>query len=98
MYDVERKIEVEWARSVSDNFPVKIVVQTDDRPGMLAQLTSVLSDENANIRSLEAQTETDADGALVEMTVDVRDKKQLEKLVSAMRRISGVRDVERQQN
>ena len=31
----------------------------------------------------------------VEMTVDVRDKKQLEKLVAAMRRISGVRDVER---
>ena len=29
------------------------------------------------------------------MTVDVRDKKQLEKLVCAMRRISGVRDVER---
>ncbi len=29
------------------------------------------------------------------MTVDVRDKKQLEKLCSAMRRISGVRDVER---
>jgi hypothetical protein len=29
------------------------------------------------------------------MTVDVRDKKQLEKLVAAMRRISGVRDVER---
>jgi hypothetical protein len=26
----------------------------------------------------------------------VRDKKQLEKLVAAMRRISGVRDVERQ--
>jgi hypothetical protein len=29
------------------------------------------------------------------MTVDVRDKKQLEKLCSAFRRISGVRDVER---
>jgi hypothetical protein len=29
------------------------------------------------------------------MTVDVRDKKQLEKLCSSMRRISGVRDVER---
>jgi GTP diphosphokinase / guanosine-3',5'-bis(diphosphate) 3'-diphosphatase len=34
----------------------------------------------------------------VEMTVDVRDKKQLEKLCSAMRRISGVRDVERTNN
>jgi GTP pyrophosphokinase len=54
----------------------------------------VLSDENTNIRSLEAKTETD-EGGVVEMTVEVRDKKQLEKLVSAMRRISGVRDVER---
>jgi guanosine-3',5'-bis(diphosphate) 3'-pyrophosphohydrolase len=95
MYDVERKIEVEWARSTEDAFPVRIVIHTDDRPGMLNQLTSVLSDENTNIRSLEAKTELDQDGALVEMTVDVRDKKQLEKLVAAMRRISGVRDVER---
>jgi GTP pyrophosphokinase len=95
MYEVERKIDVEWARSTSDPFPVKLVVHTDDRPGMLNQLTSVLSDENANIRSLEAKTETETDGALVEMIVNVRDKKQLEKLVGAMRRISGVRDVER---
>ena len=95
MYDVERKIEVEWARAAEDAFPVRIVVHTDDRPGMLNQLTSVLSDENTNIRSLEAKTERDHDGGVVEMTVDVRDKKQLEKLVSAMRRISGVRDVER---
>ena len=98
MYDVERKIEVEWARSAEDAFPVRIVVHTDDRPGMLNQLTSVLSDENTNIRSLEAKAETDHDGGVVEMTVDVRDKKQLEKLVSAMRRLSGVRDVERLYN
>jgi len=95
MYDVERKIEVEWARTADDAFPVRIVVHTDDRPGMLMQLTSVLSGENSNIRSLEAKAESDQDGGIVEMTVDVRDKKQLEKLVAAMRRISGVRDVER---
>jgi GTP pyrophosphokinase len=95
MYDVERKIEVEWARAVEEAFPVRIVVHTDDRPGMLNQLTSVLMGENSNIRSLEAKTDLDHNGALVEMTVDVRDKKQLEKLVGAMRRISGVRDVER---
>ena len=95
MYDVERKIEVEWARAAEEAFPVRIVIHTDDRPGMLNRLTSVLSDENTNIRSLEAKGEIDLDGGIVEMTVDVRDKKQLEKLVTAMRRISGVRDVER---
>jgi GTP pyrophosphokinase len=95
LYDVERKIEVEWARSAEDAFPVRLVIHTDDRPGMLNQLTSVLSNENSNIRSLEARGALDHDGGVVEMTVDVRDKRQLEKLVSAMRRISGVRDVER---
>ena len=58
MYDVERKIEVEWARAAEDAFPVRIVIHTDDRPGMLNQLTRVLSAENTNIRSLEAKTET----------------------------------------
>ncbi len=97
MYDAERKIEVDWARNASDSFPVRIVVHTDDRPGLLHQLTSVLLGESTNVRSLEAKTDVNAsnDAALVEMTVDVRDKKQLEKLCSAMRRISGVRDVER---
>ena len=95
MYDVERKIDVEWARSADESFPVRIVIHTDDRPGMLNQLTGVLSDEHTNIRSLEARGATDHDGGVVDITVDVRDKKQLEKLVNAMRRISGVRDVER---
>ena len=99
MYEVERKIEVEWARAASEAFPVKVVVHTDDRPGILNQLTSLLVNEQCNIRSLEARGDTDhsGDGALVDMTVEVRDKKQLERVVNAMRRVSGVRDVERTQ-
>ena len=59
------------------------------------ELETQVASAEANIRSLEAKTELDQDGGVVEMTVDVRDKKQLEKLVASMRRISGVRDVER---
>jgi GTP pyrophosphokinase len=33
--------------------------------------------------------------AVIDMTVEVKDKKQLERIVSAMRRASGVRDVQR---
>ena len=97
LYEVERRIEVEWARSAGQSFPVKMVVHTDDRPGMLNQLTSVLFTEESNIRSLEARMDQHrgGDGAIVDMTVDVRDKKQLERIVGAIRRLSGVRDVER---
>ena len=51
MYEVERKIDVEWARAVTETFPVRVVVHTDDRPGMLNQLTSVLVAEQSNIRT-----------------------------------------------
>ncbi len=42
LYEPERKISVEWARSASDPLPVKVVIYTDDRPGILHQLTSIL--------------------------------------------------------
>jgi GTP pyrophosphokinase len=99
MYEVERKIDVEWARAATETFPVKVLIYTDDRPGMLNQLTSVLFAEQSNIRSLEASADDKrgADGAVIDMTIEIRDKKQLERVVNAIRRISGVRDVERTQ-
>jgi len=97
MYEVERKIDVEWARSTADCFTVRMQVRTDDRPGMLNQLTSVLFNESSNIRTLEARRDEShgGDAAIVDMTIEVRDKKQLERLLSALRRISGVRDAKR---
>ncbi len=99
MYDVERKIEVEWARSSNEQFQVKMTVHTDERPGMLNQITTVLFNEQSNVKSLEASTDDKrgGDGAVIDMTIDIRDKKQLERIVSAIRRISGVRDIERVQ-
>jgi guanosine-3',5'-bis(diphosphate) 3'-pyrophosphohydrolase len=100
MYEPERKIAVEWARSGSEPLPVKIVIYTDDRPGILHQLTSILSAESSNIRTLEARGDekrTD-NSAVIDITMDVRDKKQLERVITGFRRIPGVRDIERAQN
>jgi GTP pyrophosphokinase len=97
MYETERKIDVQWARSGSDPLPVKVIVYTDDRVGILNQLTSILSAESTNIRTLEARgdhSRTD-ESAIVDITMDVRDKKQLERVITAFRRVPGVRDIER---
>jgi GTP pyrophosphokinase len=66
---------------------------------MLNQLTSILFSESSNIRSLEARSDDkrNGDGAIVEMTVEIKDKRQLEKVTGAIRRIPGVRDIERVQ-
>lgn len=98
LYEAERKINVEWTRASQKTFAVRITVITDDRLGILNQLTSILFHEGTNIKSLETRDDPDrADGKIIDMTLDVRDKKQLEKIISAIRRISGVRDIERAQ-
>ena len=57
----------------------------------------MLVNEQTNIRSLEARggDSQSAGGAVIDMTLEVKDKKQLERVVSAIRRISGIRDIER---
>ncbi|MGA8595293.1 MAG: bifunctional (p)ppGpp synthetase/guanosine-3',5'-bis(diphosphate) 3'-pyrophosphohydrolase [Bryobacteraceae bacterium] len=99
MYEVERKIEVDWARSASEPLPVKIIIYTDDRPGILNQMTSILSAESSNIRTLEARADSSRqdEAAIVDITMEVRDKKQLDRVITAFRRIPGVRDIERVQ-
>jgi guanosine-3',5'-bis(diphosphate) 3'-pyrophosphohydrolase len=76
------------------------VIYTDDRPGILSQITSILYAEDSNIRTLEARGDdgrTD-NSAIVDITLDVRDKKQLERVINSVRRIPGVRDIERIQH
>jgi GTP pyrophosphokinase len=97
LFDSERRMDVEWARNNDETFAVRLIAHTDDRPGLLYQLVAILAGEHANVRSLEAKTDfgSTSDAALIEMTIDVRDKKQLDKLCAAMRRVPGVRDIER---
>ncbi len=93
MYQVERKIDVEWASSGEDSYAVELIIRTKDRPGLLKELTAAIS-EKTNIRKMETRIGTEGD-ATIDLTLEVPDKKHLERLVLAMRRINGIRDVER---
>ena len=101
LYEPERRIAVEWAREAhrasgeTGGYPVKITVFCDDRPGMLKQITSIISDANTNIRNIEAKT-GDAH-ATVDVIIDIEDLKHLERMITGIRKIPGVRDVQRVQ-
>lgn len=93
LYQLERRIEVEWSSSAEESYPVQLVIRTDDRPGLLKELTAAISDKT-NIRKIETKTGV-AREATVTLSLDITDKKHLERLVLAIRKISGIRDVER---
>ena len=97
LYEADRRIAVEWADSTQADFPVRLRIITEDRPGMLAAITNIISDTGANIRTFESGGD-DNIRARIEVALDVRDRKQLEHIVAGIRRIPGVFDIERVYN
>ncbi len=97
MYEPERRIDVSWAKdeSTPNIYPVKLTVFCDDRYGMLKQITGVIGDAKSNIRNIEARTANSQ--AVVEIILDISDLKHLETIINGLRKIPGVRDVQRLQ-
>jgi GTP pyrophosphokinase len=93
LYEAERRIDVEWASSEEDSYPVQLTIRTEDRPGLLKELTAAITDKT-NIRNMETQI-SDAGDAIIDLTLDIADKKHLERIILAMRKVNGVREVER---
>jgi len=97
MYEPERRIEVAWAKdeAAPSAYPVKLTVFCDDRYGMLKQITGVIGDAKSNIRNIEARTANSQ--AVVDIVLDITDLKHLENIILGLRKIPGVRDVQRLQ-
>ena len=102
LYESDRRIAVEWSR-VGDKvtgrvtrYPVKITVFCDDRAGMLKELTAVISDDDTNIRSVDTRKTEEGEAAL-EFIVEAQDVRHLNKMVLGLRRVGGVRAVQRTQ-
>jgi len=102
LYESDRRIAVEWSR-VGDEipgrrqrYPVKITVFCDDRAGMLKELTAVISDDDTNIRGVDTKHDKDGEAA-VEFVVEAEDLRHLNRMVLGLRRVPGVRSVQRTQ-
>ncbi|MEI9978827.1 MAG: bifunctional (p)ppGpp synthetase/guanosine-3',5'-bis(diphosphate) 3'-pyrophosphohydrolase [Edaphobacter sp.] len=103
LYESDRRIQVEWAPVPDEpgmvkqqTYPVKLTVICDDRPGLLKEFTAIISDDGTNIRSVE--TKPTAEGTMVvDFVVETVDLRHLNKLVQNLRKVPGVRDVQRVQ-
>ena len=102
LYESDRRIAVEWSRVGSptagrpQRYPVKITIFCDDRTGMLKELTAVISDDNTNIRAVDIRRDEDGE-AIIEFVVEAEDLHHLNRMVLGIRRVSGVRAVQRTQ-
>lgn len=90
----ERMIEVEWAGTKGAIFLVQIQIEALDRPGLLSDVTRVLSEHHVNILSATVHT-SDERLAISRFVFEMGDVTHLERVLNSVRRIDAVYDVYR---
>jgi guanosine-3',5'-bis(diphosphate) 3'-pyrophosphohydrolase len=95
MVNKERIVDVSWAQSDAKNIQsVGLLVTTENRTGMLAGITNAIAEIKTGIRDARAKVAKDNMG-LVEVSVEVYDKKHLDRVISSLEKVPGVIAVER---
>ena len=98
MINKERIVEVEWAKNDTESVQsAKLLAITENRTGMLAGITNAIAEIKTSIRNVSANVSSDERG-LIEVTVEVFDKKHLDRVISSIKKVSGVIEVERVNN
>jgi GTP pyrophosphokinase len=93
--DRERLIEVEWDVAEPAKRPVRVAVYIGaDRPGLLSEITGAISSRNGNITRADV-TVTDDRRGINHFVIEVADLRQLQDIMSAIRAVPDVINVER---
>jgi guanosine-3',5'-bis(diphosphate) 3'-pyrophosphohydrolase len=92
--DDGRLVDVEWKTEGDATTPVRLLIETVDKPGVLANLSSLISSVDVNISNLTA-TSTEDKKAHITFILEVKDKRQLLGLTQKIAQVEGVLKVSR---
>ncbi|HEX6308909.1 MAG TPA: bifunctional (p)ppGpp synthetase/guanosine-3',5'-bis(diphosphate) 3'-pyrophosphohydrolase [Longimicrobiales bacterium] len=92
----ERRIEIEWEAESSERFFVRIIVEGNDRRGLLSDIATAISDTGTNIAS--AEIKSNEGGMTGSFVVEVQDLPHLKKVMKYIRRVNGVMSAERREH
>ncbi len=92
--DPNRRVEVEWDSTKEYTYPVRIRIYSEDKKGLLAEITSSISSNEANITNASVNT-TEDHKAIGLFELQVSDLNHLNKVIKGIERIKGVYRVER---
>jgi GTP pyrophosphokinase len=84
----ERLIEAGWGQQKEGVFSVDVVVQANDRQGLLRDISELLSREKINVTGVSTQSKQHM--AYMSFTVEISDLEQLQRTLALLRDVQGV--------
>ncbi|MGQ9744653.1 MAG: RelA/SpoT family protein [Dissulfurimicrobium sp.] len=93
--EVERRVDVHWAKDGTASYPASIIVKSVDQKGMLANISNVISAGDANIQDARVMTRPMEQVAIFQYIIQVNDLEHLKKILAGIRKVEGVLQVKR---
>ncbi len=92
--DPERLVEVSWEPSEEDVYLATLRVTSVERKGVLADISAIITQKDANIIQAEVKTTADKKG-IAFFTIEVENYKQLYNIMATVKKVKNVLTVER---
>ena len=91
----DRLIAVEWTSKTAATYPVDVMIEAIDRPGLLRDITSVLANEHVNVIAVNTRSDKKHNTAQMELTVEIENVGELSRVLTRIGQLSNVYDVRR---
>jgi guanosine-3',5'-bis(diphosphate) 3'-pyrophosphohydrolase len=91
---LERWVAIGWDREVSGDFHSALLIQVENRPGVLAQVAAAIAQADSNIDGVE-YVERGSNVASIRFAIEVRDRKHIADVIRRVRRLNVVHGVQR---
>jgi len=97
----ERVIAVEWGGDAGQGgkgapvYPVDVVIESTNRPGLLRDVLEVLAKEKFHVSAVNTQAAKTAEATLTSLTVEVADSGRLAQVLRSVAQVSGVKSARR---
>ncbi len=94
----DRVIEVAWGTQGRDKaaiYPMDVVVEAADRPGLLRDVSEVFAKAQMNVTGVKTQSARDRSSAWMTFTVEVSDAVRLQHVLAQIGSVAGVRHARR---
>ncbi|KPQ25885.1 MAG: guanosine polyphosphate pyrophosphohydrolase/synthetase [Halomonas sp. HL-48] len=95
--DPDKVFALEWSANIDEDFPVALRIEIESRRGLVAELAGLVTDADANIERIGIE-ERDARLATVNLTLSVKDRVHLARIMKRIRNLPNVGKITRMAN
>lgn len=91
----ERLLSVHWSRKTAQSYPVIILIEANDRSGLIRDISNIIAAEHLSLIGLNTRVDKLENQAVISLTIEINSLDPLKKILQKIQQIPGITHVKR---